>query len=209
MLYLSNWFSVSCIGLSYLAFMFFNHSVLSPGTKVNLTITVGVSLMIALVQSHHNVVELTQRQEINKINRQLETLLEQDRMLGILNKSAFEYRLKNALELVDASNHISALMLDLDDFKNINDRYGHPCGDYVLLETARTLKEIFSREDQLIDGSAETNLLCCSCIRRHKNSLSDRLSGFWRDIQNSMERYQSESWVQYWYFAGKTAWADL
>ena len=62
--------------------MFFNHSVLSPGTKVNLTITVGVSLMIALVQSHHNVVELTQRQEINKINRQLETLLEQDRMLG-------------------------------------------------------------------------------------------------------------------------------
>lgn len=150
LLYLSNWFSVSCIGLSYLAFMFFNHSVLSPGTKVNLTITVGVSLMIALVQSHHNVVELTQRQEINKINRQLETLLEQDRMLGILNKSAFEYRLKNALELVDASNHISALMLDLDDFKNINDRYGHPCGDYVLLETARTLKEIFSREDQLI-----------------------------------------------------------
>lgn len=150
LLYLSNWFSVSCIGLSYLAFMFFNHSVLSPGTKVNLTITVGVSIMIALVQSHHNVVELTQRQEINKINRQLETLLEQDRMLGILNKSAFEYRLQNALGLVDASNTISVLMLDLDDFKSVNDRYGHPCGDYVLMQVAKFLKEVFCEEDQLI-----------------------------------------------------------
>ncbi len=150
LLYLSKWFSVSCIGLCYLVFMLLNYSALSPGTKVNLTITVGVSIMIALVQNHHHVVELTQRQEINTINKQLERLLEQDRMLGILNKSAFEYRLKNALSLVDASNYISAMMLDLDDFKNINDRYGHPCGDYVLLETAQALKGIFSREDQLI-----------------------------------------------------------
>ena len=105
---------------------------------------------VSIAQCHHNVVEITQRREINKINRQLEALLEQDQMLSILNKSAFEYRLKIALGLVDASNTISVLMLDLDDFKSINDRYGHPCGDYVLMQVAKSLKAVFCEEDQLI-----------------------------------------------------------
>ena len=124
-----------------------NHDTISQGTSINLTITVLVSMDHAILVY---VVEISQKKEINKMNQQLEALLEQDQMLSILNKSAFEYRLKNALGLVDATNTISVLMLDLDDFKNINDRYGHPCGDYVLVQLAGILKKIFCEEDQLI-----------------------------------------------------------
>ena len=35
------------------------------------------------------------------------------------------------------------LMADLDDFKDVNDRSGHPCGDYVLKETAEKLQAAF------------------------------------------------------------------
>lgn len=150
LVHLSNYFSIPCLGLGYLLFMLLNHDTISQGTCINLTITVLVSMGICLAQFHHNVVEISQKKEINKMNQQLEALLEQDQMLSILNKSAFEYRLKNALGLVDATNTISVLMLDLDDFKNINDRYGHPCGDYVLVQLAGILKKIFCEEDQLI-----------------------------------------------------------
>lgn len=149
-LHVSNRFSIPSLSFGYLLFMLLNYDALSRGTRVNLTITVLVAIGISIAQSHHNIVEITYRREIHKMNRQLEELLEQDQMLSILNKSAFRYRLQNALELVDASNTISVLMLDLDDFKNINDRYGHPCGDYVLTQTAGILKQVFCEEDQLI-----------------------------------------------------------
>ena len=44
----------------------------------------------------------------------------------------------------------SVLFIDLDNFKNINDKFGHTLGDKILIEVAQRLKEFFKEDDMLI-----------------------------------------------------------
>ncbi len=61
-----------------------------------------------------------------------------DPLTGLPNRRAF-YRLAATL-LTDRSGcHLIAVVLDLDDFKQINDRYGHAAGDQVLVSVAQRL----------------------------------------------------------------------
>ncbi|MEV4202081.1 GGDEF domain-containing protein [Micromonospora globbae] len=61
-----------------------------------------------------------------------------DPLTGLPNRRAF-YRLAAAL-LADAGRRpLIAVVLDLDDFKQVNDRYGHAAGDHVLISVAERL----------------------------------------------------------------------
>jgi len=54
-----------------------------------------------------------------------------DSLTGLGNRRAFENMLE---DLSHRGQEISAIMFDLDDFKKVNDTYGHEMGDYVLQE---------------------------------------------------------------------------
>ncbi|MGC5033447.1 GGDEF domain-containing protein [Micromonospora sp. DT229] len=61
-----------------------------------------------------------------------------DPLTGLPNRRAF-YRLATALLTDAAGRPLVAVILDLDDFKQINDRYGHAAGDKVLISVAERL----------------------------------------------------------------------
>lgn len=70
----------------------------------------------------------------------LEARADVDPLLDILNRRGFERELKRALAHIKRYGTEAALMfVDLDDFKGVNDRYGHGAGDAVLKAVAREL----------------------------------------------------------------------
>lgn len=71
-------------------------------------------------------------------------LAETDALTGLLNRRAFDRQLEQAYRRVlrQQNEQISLLVLDLDGFKQLNDTHGHPHGDGVLREMAKTLESV-------------------------------------------------------------------
>lgn len=68
------------------------------------------------------------------------TQAETDALTGIANRAAFTRRLDETLADTQATAAgVAVLLIDLDDFKTVNDTLGHPAGDVLLAEVARRL----------------------------------------------------------------------
>ncbi|MEG2377504.1 MAG: sensor domain-containing diguanylate cyclase, partial [Clostridia bacterium] len=91
---------------------------------------------------------------VNDINEQkqheftLRDRAERDLQTGLYNKVSTEQRIDDFLISDDAQNGISAFMLiDIDNFKLVNDRLGHAYGDTALLKMAQILISLFREND--------------------------------------------------------------
>lgn len=67
---------------------------------------------------------------------EMRLIAQQDELTGILSRRAFLQRLDGALA---AEDPFALVVLDLDRFKEVNDRFGHPVGDIVLTSTAQMI----------------------------------------------------------------------
>lgn len=103
--------------------------------------------------------------------------VQRDGMTGLYNHQHMQQLL--AWEL--ARNHrygtaFSVLMLDLDHFKQINDRHGHPVGDQVLKSVARSLQEVARSSDRVARyGGEEFMLISSETDPRGALHLAERL----------------------------------
>lgn len=71
-----------------------------------------------------------------------------DPLTGLPNRTLFADRLEHALEMSKRRNgYVTVLFLDLDNFKNINDEYGHETGDRLLSFAARRLQSCLRSSD--------------------------------------------------------------
>ena len=68
-------------------------------------------------------------------------LMSHDPLTGALNRRGF-FDMINAQLLSGNGNQVSFMIGDLDNFKRVNDKYGHDAGDQVLIESVKRLKEI-------------------------------------------------------------------
>ena len=89
-------------------------------------------------------------QEWEDARGRLVILAERDGLTSLLNRRAMEESLRQILrERVKNPQDVAVLMIDLDDFKGINDTYGHAMGDKVLVTLAEILRNSTRRNDAI------------------------------------------------------------
>jgi diguanylate cyclase (GGDEF)-like protein len=85
-----------------------------------------------------------------------EALAGRDPLTHLANRQALGERLERALTTANTEhNRLAVLMLDLDGFRAINDRYGHGCGNQVLIEFAKRAGSIIGRDSLLARVGAD------------------------------------------------------
>src|SRR5215470_3770543 len=80
-------------------------------------------------------------ERVNTMQRDLIRLATTDSLTGVLNRRAFFGRSDSVRERAESGVPITAVMLDIDHFKQVNDRYGHGVGDEVIRRVAAEVAE--------------------------------------------------------------------
>ena len=78
---------------------------------------------------------------------ELVTAAAQDPMTGLLNRRSIAKQINEFLETADPSEIHALFMIDVDDFKNINDSFGHQYGDRIIKDTADAISSVFRSSD--------------------------------------------------------------
>ena len=115
--------------------------------------------------------------ELNKLNDQLYELATTDNMTKLFNRRHFIESAQRQITQMQRTKIAGAiLMIDIDDFKNVNDTFGHAMGDEVIAKVASILK-INSREYDLVGrvGGEEYAMLLSPCNFDKANQIAERL----------------------------------
>jgi diguanylate cyclase (GGDEF)-like protein len=130
--------------------------------------------------------------ELRERNHQLESMLHHvealaitDPLTGLFNRRRFADVLKREFAVTKRyKNTLSCLMIDLDHFKRINDRYGHDGGDLVLKEIARKLQETLREVDVPARyGGEEFAVLLPHTTKRDALIVAERICALLRKVE--------------------------
>ena len=110
-----------------------------------------LSLMLyhSKVRDFQNAKSIVEKnKELEKINIELKHMIMKDSMTDLLNHKSSMLRLKDEIDQARrTASPLSVAMLDLDNFKMINDTYGHQIGDEILVQVANIIKTSCRKSD--------------------------------------------------------------
>ncbi|MCI8483136.1 MAG: GGDEF domain-containing protein [Lachnospiraceae bacterium] len=118
--------------------------------EVYLVIFVGFTLVAFSFSKVLTSVVVNFEQENQKIHEEKEKILEiaqRDSMTGLYNHKMFYDKLNEQLQKCNEEYHLSLIIIDIDNFKKINDTFGHAIGDNVILKIVSLIQENIEEED--------------------------------------------------------------
>ena len=100
--------------------------------------------------------------ELKKYNQKLLYLSETDLLTQIYNRTKIDQALHDNIDTAEKTHEpLSLLLIDVDYFKTVNDTFGHPVGDQILIEIVQLIKESIRRYDILGRWGGEEFLILC------------------------------------------------
>ncbi len=117
------------------------------------------------------------RRELLNLSKKLDELSRRDELTGLANRRDMLERLDREHNRFERNNHpFSVIMADLDHFKQVNDNFGHECGDNVLRLVAKTLSENVQKRDSVARwGGEEILILLPETDVRQAHGIATRL----------------------------------
>lgn len=124
-----------------------------------------LALLLARLRNERHLLEHT----IMERTHDLKALAYYDRLTGLPNRTLFVDRFQSALTRSQRKQKMLAICsLDLDDFKSVNDHYGHLEGDNLLVEIANRLRDTLHAEDTISRQSGDEFTLILTEISSHQ-----------------------------------------
>jgi diguanylate cyclase (GGDEF)-like protein len=127
-------------------------------------------------------------------NAQLRRLSRVDGLTGLMNRRAASSRLDSRLGEGGTSADVRGvvLLIDVDHFKSINDRYGHAAGDRVLVALSERLKS-FCRPDDIVSrwGGEEFMIACPRITLEQAQRVAERLRAVAADTRVAISETES------------------
>jgi len=108
------------------------------------------------IEATHKLFTLTKVTEIYKRKETLEVEIKIDPLTKTYRKPYFDIQLEKALKY---DKDIVVVVLDIDNFKSVNDKYGHPVGDIILKEFTTLIKENLRKDDLIARWGGEEFLI--------------------------------------------------
>ncbi len=145
----------------------------------------------ALVEKQIMLDELhDMKAELELANFRLEKLATTDELTGLRNRRVFDERLVEEFALaLQRNKRLSLALIDIDNFKARNDRYGRPSGDAALKQFARVLRSVMRRTDIAVRyGGEEFALLLLDSTADQARFVAERVltavrTAVWPDEQ--------------------------
>lgn len=195
---------IAGLAISYLTNDVYPFSSSSPQDAVWLTqeflailamVSIGLSVLLAEIRQQNlelerRIVERTSslaqaNAELNAANERLQTLVSTDFLTGIANRRSFE---ENGMRIMQQmrreSTPVSAIMFDLDHFKNVNDVLGHDAGDLVLRDIVAPVTSVLRPLDLFCRyGGEEFLVLLPGADLEEAASIAERIRHTIEDLE--------------------------
>ncbi|MBL4815179.1 MAG: diguanylate cyclase [Shewanella sp.] len=146
------WTLVSTPMLGYIAERRSLLPFISCAFGILFTLLCGAYTFAVIRRSFLIKVEVEERtQDLNEAKLELEELSHTDGLTKIANRRKFDEQFEKEWQRAVRSNtSLSLIMIDIDNFKQFNDHYGHLAGDQCLRDVAKSLKSTMSRNTDLV-----------------------------------------------------------